>query len=337
MIPSEEINSWYQKHHRSLPWRENKSPYSVWLSEIILQQTRVAQGISYYHSFMEKYPNVEDLARAPETDVLKTWEGLGYYSRARNLHKTAKIIDRNYKGVFPKTSTELLTLPGVGPYTASAIASICFEEATPAIDGNVIRVVSRIYNLDISAYNAAGKKTFEELGSELMGSHSPGDHNQAMMEFGAVICTPYPKCDKCPIVDGCESYRLGNQAERPVKKAKTKITKREMHFVLRTQGNKIAIQRRPSNGIWGGLFQLPLREEAPEYATQKRLAGPVLHKLSHVHMQVFIWDERELDIKDSYYFTNQTQWVTPEELKKLGFPIVLKRLINDNILPLMLD
>lgn len=332
MNPSEEINSWYQKHRRSLPWRENKSPYSVWLSEIILQQTRVAQGMSYYHSFLEKFPTIQDLAKASEDAVLKTWEGLGYYSRARNLHKAAKSVVEEHNGEFPSTYRGLLNLPGVGPYTAAAIASICFDEAVAAVDGNVIRVISRIYDVDISAYNAAGKKTFESYASELLGHHNPGDHNQAMMEFGAMICTPYPKCGECPIADSCESYRLGNQSERPIKKKKVVVSQKQMHYALRTQGDKIAIEQRPVEGIWGGLFQLPLMEEAPAYQTAKKIAGPITHKLSHVHMEIFLWDEGEGNPLEK-----EQLWASAEDLKKLGFPIVLKRLIDDKVLPLMLD
>ncbi|GAB5556667.1 MAG: A/G-specific adenine glycosylase [Schleiferiaceae bacterium] len=288
--------------------------------------------MSYYHSFMDQFPTVKDLACASEDAVLKTWEGLGYYSRARNLHKAAKWVYYENGGEFPNNYAGLLKLPGIGPYTASAIASICYNEPVAAVDGNVIRVLSRIFDLDFSAYDAKGKRAFDSYASRMLAHHPPGNHNQAMMEFGAVICTPFPKCDQCPIVDSCESYRLNNQSERPIKKKKVVISQKQMHYALRTKGDKIAIEQRPTNGIWGGLFQLPLMEEAPKYQSAKKLAGPITHKLSHVHMEVFLWDEREEITQEK-----ERQWATVEELKKLGFPIVLKRLIDDKVLPLMLD
>ena len=193
-----QIDNWYSKNKRDLPWRKNKDPYSVWLSEIILQQTKIQPVIPYYKMFMDKYPNIESLFKASEQDILKLWEGLGYYSRARNLHKTAKLIVRDLEGVFPSTYTGLLKLPGIGKYTASAISSICYEERQAVLDGNVFRLLSRYFDIDTPINSSLGIKSFERLSYKLLPKINIGDYNQGLMDFGSIVCKPkLAKCDIC--------------------------------------------------------------------------------------------------------------------------------------------
>ena len=201
------IGNWYSKNKRDLPWRINKNPYSVWLSEIILQQTKIQQGLPYYLRFMDEYPNVFSLSQASEQDILKLWEGLGYYSRARNLHKTAKLIVRDLEGVFPSTYTGLLNLPGIGKYTASAISSICYEERKAVLDGNVFRLLSRYFNIDLPINSPLGLKYFEQLSFDLLPEINIGDYNQALMDFGSTVCKPkLAKCDTCILKEECGAY-----------------------------------------------------------------------------------------------------------------------------------
>lgn len=320
------------KSRRSLPWRENKSPYSVWLSEIILQQTRVAQGLEYYKRFLNKFPTVYDLANAPQEDVLKTWEGLGYYSRARNLQKAAQIIVEEHKGIFPESALELKKLPGVGDYTSAAIASICFEESVPAVDGNVIRVISRLFDIEDNPHDAKGKKLFYELANDFLGQHKPSIHNQAMMEFGALLCTPFPKCQMCFISENCLSRQNKTISQRPFKKPKPKVSKRDLHYVVYHKNQKIAIQQRTKKDIWQGLFEFPLHEEKPNYSKNHLIAGPIKHVLSHQELSVYLWKGL-----DDSSLNKEVKWVRLEDLEDYGFPIVLKRLIRDYVLPLTLQ
>ena len=225
------IGIWYRLNKRELPWRKTNDPYLIWLSEIILQQTRVVQGLSYYLKFTHNYPTVFDLANASEQDVLKDWQGLGYYSRARNLHATAKVIASEYKGVFPKTFLEIKKLKGIGDYTAAAISSFAFNLPHAVVDGNVYRVLSRVFNIDLPIDSIEGKKYFAQLAKELLPNHDAAIHNQAIMEMGAIQCLPTnPLCDSCPLLEKCLSYHLKNTHERPVKVKKTKTRDRFFHL-----------------------------------------------------------------------------------------------------------
>lgn len=255
------ITEWYRQNKRDLPWRETTSPYPIWLSEIILQQTRVEQGKSYYNKFLDHYPTLEDLAKADEQDVLNDWQGLGYYSRARNLHHTAKILVLENKGQFPRSYAELLKLKGIGKYTAAAIASFAYNEAVPVVDGNVYRVLSRHFNIDISIDSSAGQKLFFELAGSLMKDSDPGEFNQAIMEFGALQCTPSnPNCPECPLQITCEAYAKGTIPFRPVKKSKTKVRNRYFHFLIFQMEGKTILEKREHKDIWQSLFQFPLIE-----------------------------------------------------------------------------
>ena len=224
---------WYLQNKRALPWRKSKHPYFIWLSEIMLQQTRVVQGLAYYLKFTEEFPTVFDLAKAEESTVLKMWQGLGYYSRARNLHFSAKYIANELNGEFPSTYKEIIKLKGVGDYTASAIASICFNEPTAVVDGNVYRVLSRYFGIATPINSSAGIKEFKALAQSLLNTKQPGTYNQALMDFGAMHCKPQnPLCDTCPFANSCVALEKKLTKELPVKEKKIKITKRYFNFLV---------------------------------------------------------------------------------------------------------
>lgn len=252
---------WYRINHRSLPWRETKDPYIIWLSEIILQQTRVEQGTPYFNKFVAKYPTISELAKAPEADILKLWQGLGYYSRARNLHITAKIVAEQYNGKFPSDYQLIRALKGVGDYTAAAIASFAFSEPYAVVDGNVFRVLSRIFGENTPIDTTTGKKLFAELASSILNKKAPGIHNQAIMEFGAMLCRPSaPDCHICPLNDQCIAFRENAVNMLPVKEKKVKVSKRFFNYILVRYKDNIYLNRRKSGDIWEKLYELPLIE-----------------------------------------------------------------------------
>ena len=256
------IVEWYQAAHRDLPWRNTQDPYKIWLSEIILQQTRVLQGLPYYQKFIQNYPTVTSLAEAKEQEVLRLWQGLGYYTRARNLHKCAREVVNFFKGKFPPTFEELRTLPGIGDYTAAAIASFAFRQPVAVVDGNVYRVLSRVFGIDKDIASPAGKKFFSELANKLIPIQDPGTYNQAVMEFGAMHCLPKnPKCETCIFRSNCFAYQHEQQDSLPVKIKQQKITKRYFYYFLIRRGAKILMMRRTKKDIWNGLFDFLLHEE----------------------------------------------------------------------------
>jgi A/G-specific adenine glycosylase len=258
---TDKIIAWYKHHKRDLPWRHTQDPYLIWLSEVILQQTRVAQGQPYYERFAAAYPTVSDLAAAPEQEVLRLWQGLGYYSRARNLHQMAKHIVENLDGQFPKTYHELLKLKGVGSYTAAAIASFAYNESVAVLDGNVYRVLARFFGIktDISSHRA--KKEFEDLAQELIPMHQPAVFNQAMMEFGALQCQPLsPDCLLCPLQNSCVAQASGEVALLPIKTKKIKQKERYLNYLVLVNNDKIALNERAGRDIWQGLFEFDLIE-----------------------------------------------------------------------------
>lgn len=255
------LNRWYQHHMRELPWRETKDPYLIWLSEIILQQTRVEQGMPYYLRFRETFPSVSALAKAPEDAVMKLWQGLGYYSRARNLHAAAKQVVSEFGGQFPSGYAGLLTLKGVGPYTAAAIASIAYNEPKAVVDGNVIRVISRLFGIEKPVNEAAVQKRIATVAQSLLDRTHPGEHNQAIMDFGAMQCIPKnPNCRICPLRNHCEAHRAGLVDLLPKKTSKTKRRTRFLHFFITSDGDHILLQKRDTNDIWAGLYQFPMME-----------------------------------------------------------------------------
>ncbi|NDW08673.1 A/G-specific adenine glycosylase [Dysgonomonas sp. 520] len=252
---------WYNANKRDLPWRDTKDPYLIWLSEVILQQTRVDQGLSYYNKFAERFPFVEDLANADEDEVLKLWQGLGYYSRARNLHATARNITDNYNGVFPDNYKTILSLKGVGEYTAAAISSFSFNIPVATVDGNVYRVLSRLFVIQEPIDTGRGKKVFSQLAQEILDKKSPAMHNQAMMEFGALQCVPVsPKCSECPLSNVCEAYKLNLVSSFPVKQGKVTIKNRYFNYFDIRYGEYTYINKRGVNDIWKNLYELPLIE-----------------------------------------------------------------------------
>ncbi len=252
---------WYEQNKRDLPWRETKDPYFIWLSEIILQQTRVVQGYDYYMRFTETFPNVASLANAHEDEVLKLWQGLGYYSRARNLHTAAKMIMSQYGGEFPSVYKDILSLKGVGEYTAAAVGSFAFELPHAVVDGNVFRVLSRLFAIDTPIDTTQGKKLFTDLANELLDVNNPGAHNQAVMEFGALQCVPAsPNCGICPLSDICLAYSRSKVTSYPVKQGKTKIKERYFNYLDIHIGSSMFLNKRTGNDIWKNLYELPLIE-----------------------------------------------------------------------------
>jgi A/G-specific adenine glycosylase len=263
---------WYKSHSRALPWRETTEPYAIWLSEIILQQTRVNQGLPYYLKFIEAYPAVHDLANAPDDEVLRHWQGLGYYSRARNLHQTAKYISEELNGFFPDNFTDLLKLKGVGSYTAAAIASFAYKEKVAVLDGNVFRVLARIFGIAEDISSPAAKKTFQELANKLVPETEPDLYNQAIMEFGAIQCTPVmPDCLFCPLQEHCFAFKHGLVAALP-HKSKAKAPRiRHFHYFVFQFEEKYYLKKRPSGDIWQGLYDFHLLESDAKALTLEEM------------------------------------------------------------------
>ncbi|MEM0517901.1 MULTISPECIES: A/G-specific adenine glycosylase [Aequorivita] len=309
---SKKLIAWYIQNKRELPWRKTKNPYHIWLSEIILQQTRVAQGLPYFLKFIEAYPQVENLANAREDEVLKLWQGLGYYSRARNLHATAKMVCQEMNGVFPDNYKDLLKLKGVGDYTASAIASIAFNQPEAVVDGNVYRVLSRFFEINTPINTTAGQKEFKQLAQQLIDIDEPGTFNQAIMEFGARYCVPQnPDCNNCIFNDSCKAFQQKNVDHLPVKIKAKPIKKRFFNYlVVLSKNEHTMLQQRTGKGIWQQLYQFPLIETSEEVNLRsltkhtqfqtfcKNLQidtislfneTPIVHKLSHQHLSTRFW------------------------------------------------
>ena len=308
---SSTLTNWYSIYKRELPWRNTKNPYNIWLSEIILQQTQIKQGLPYYEAFTNKYPTIFDLANAEESDVLKLWQGLGYYSRARNLLVTAKRIVTEFNGEFPKSYKELIKLKGIGDYTASAIASICYDEPTAVVDGNVYRVLARYFGIETPINSTIGIKEFKALATELIDKKNPGDYNQAIMEFGARQCRPKnPDCNLCPLNASCIALQNNLIETLPIKIKKTKVSKKYFNFlVFISSDKKIIFKKRTGNGIWKNLYQFPLVEtESSLHINQFRKhsevksvlngskfefslynTNDIIHKLSHQHLHTKFW------------------------------------------------
>lgn len=258
---SSTLLEWSAKHHRPMPWKGVKNPYWIWLSEIILQQTRVAQGLPYFEQFVRHYPTVQDLANAPEDEVMKLWQGLGYYSRARNLHFTAKHIANNLNGAFPNNFKDILKLKGVGPYTAAAIASFAFDLPHAVVDGNVFRILSRVFGIETPMDTTEGKHYFNELAQTLLDNARAADYNQAIMDFGATHCTPkLPKCSNCPFRDHCWAFNNNKVLELPVKSKKLQKKTRYFNYIIINANGATLLQKRTANDIWQNLYEFPLIE-----------------------------------------------------------------------------
>ncbi|MEL0455010.1 A/G-specific adenine glycosylase [Flavobacteriaceae bacterium SZ-1-7] len=339
---SKTLTNWYSNNKRSLPWRKTKEPYHIWLSEIILQQTQVAQGLPYYESFLAKYPTVFELATADEENVLKLWQGLGYYSRARNLHATAKHITNELNGEFPNNYKDLLKLKGVGDYTASAIASICFNETAAVVDGNVYRVLSRYFGIETPINSTKGAKEFKALAQELIDKNNPAEFNQAIMEFGATQCKPKnPDCSVCPFSDSCMAFNNKMINDLPVKIKSAKAKKKHFNFlVFISEDGKTILQKRKGKGIWQNLYQFPLVEtnkdvdvesfkiivENHELINGKNFEftpynnEAIVHKLSHQHLHTKFWivNVEKLTVKG----------ISIQEIHNYAVPILIGNFID---------
>ncbi|WP_299102390.1 A/G-specific adenine glycosylase [uncultured Winogradskyella sp.] len=334
--------NWYSDNKRKLPWRETKNPYYIWLSEIILQQTQVKQGLPYYENFVAKYPTIFDLASASETEVLKLWQGLGYYSRARNLHATAKHIVNTFNGVFPNNYKDLLKLKGIGDYTASAISSIAFKEVAAVVDGNVYRVLSRYFGIDTPINSTLGIKEFKTLASTLIDKEEPDTYNQAIMEFGALQCKPKnPDCNSCPINESCIALQKKKVDTLPIKLKKTKVSVKHFNFLVYIDNNgKTLFEKRTHKGIWQNLYQFPLIESKKSLSSSDfdvlDLTDTILnhidfdyslyndedivHKLSHQHLYTKFWI---INVKE---LPNDA--VSIKSLKKLPTPVLISEFIE---------
>lgn len=333
---------WYLQNKRDLPWRNTTNPYLIWLSEIMLQQTRVAQGMPYFFAFTKEFPTVFDLANAEEEKVLKLWQGLGYYSRARNLHKTAQYVANELNGVFPPVYKELLKLKGVGEYTAAAIASFSYNETVPVVDGNVFRVLSRYFDIESDIALPATKKEFTELAYELMPKDNPAIFNQAIMEFGALQCVPKnPDCSVCVFNESCMALQKKKVTVLPVKSKKLKVTNRFFNYlILEDVLRNTLIQKRTSKGIWHNLYEFPLLETGEivdfdfisktvqdGFFSSYNVIGieecshaTVIHKLSHQHLHIQFWKIKIGNLIDNGLNCN--------DLKKFPFPIVIYNFIE---------
>lgn len=305
------LNNWYSVNQRDFPWRKTKNPYYIWLSEIILQQTRTEQGLPYYLSFIKNYPTIFDLAKANENSVLKLWQGLGYYSRARNLHFSAKYVVSELNGVFPSSYKTLLELKGVGDYTASAIASICYDEKNAVVDGNVYRVLARYFGIETAINSSIGIKEFKKLAQSLLPNSNIGLYNQAIMDFGATVCTPKKtKCNECIFNNSCFALQKNRVNDLPLKIKKTKIKNRFFNYlVLLDNNNNTVLNKRIKKGIWQNLYEFPLLESSHEInhktLTETNLfkeltnnevidlqlfnSKIIIHKLSHQHIYTKFW------------------------------------------------
>nr|WP_294936138.1 A/G-specific adenine glycosylase [uncultured Flavobacterium sp.] len=340
---SNSLIQWYLQNKRDLPWRRTSDPYSIWLSEIMLQQTRVAQGLPYFLRFTAAFPTVFDLAKAEEQEVLKLWQGLGYYSRARNLHATAKHIAFELNGSFPDKYTDLLKLRGVGEYTAAAIASIAYGEPVPVVDGNVYRVLSRYFNVDTDISSAPAKKEFFELAASLLPKDKASEFNQAMMEFGALQCVPKnPDCGNCIFNGSCLALKDQKVGALPVKLKKTKVVNRFLNYlIIKDEKGESVIRKRTAKGIWHNLYEFPLLETNSEVSYEEAVGlieqfpfgftpknikplhhNKILHKLSHQHLNIRFWEvETEEKVKDA---------LTVTEIKKYPFPIVIHNFMEEH-------
>ena len=307
---AKELIDWYLDNKRDLPWRATKDPYEIWLSEIILQQTRVEQGKPYYFKFLRNYPDVFTLANASEEEVLKLWQGLGYYSRARNLLFTARYVAFELGGKFPTSYKELKKLKGVGDYTASAIASVCYDEAQAAVDGNVYRVLARLFGIATPTNSTQGIKQFRQLGQDLIDPDDPGTFNQALIEFGSEQCKPrQPLCGTCPFSSECVAFQQGRIKELPVKLKNLKIKQRHFNYlVFLSEENETLLRQRTGKGIWQGLYEFPLVETLDEVGVKnlvleenfreysQQVSKPklynekvIVHKLTHQHIHTKFW------------------------------------------------
>lgn len=319
---SDKIRNWYRQNKRDLPWRNTSNPFKIWLSEIILQQTRVDQGLQYYTKFIRRFNHVKELAEASEDEVLTMWQGLGYYSRGRNLRKAAIQVMEEFNGEFPKDSKELKKLKGIGDYSAAAIASFSNNEKIAVVDGNVYRVLARIFGIDTPIDTSLGKKKFNELANLLISSRFPAEHNQAIMEFGALNCAPKkPLCTTCIFNSSCEALNNNLVQQLPVKRRKNPKKIRYFHFHLILKNQKILLEKRSENGIWANMYQLPLLEFDQPSPSRFKLLHETKHILSHQDLFCSFYLVRD-------QFTSNGIWVSLSDLNKYALPVVINNFLT---------
>jgi len=354
---SESLIKWYRINKRDLPWRRTKDPYKIWVSEIILQQTRVNQGWDYYIRFLKKFPTIESLAYSTEQEVLMEWQGLGYYSRARNMHRTSKLIMAEFNGVFPSDYPSILSLPGIGDYTAAAISSIAFNGVYPVMDGNVLRVISRIFGIHDPIDGARGKTIIKNILYDLIDDKYPSDFNQGMMELGALICKPAsPECSKCTFNDRCHAFNTNEIKILPVKSKKVKTKNRYFHYFVvefdKENKTKILLKERTGKDIWKGLNDFPLYE-LPKKATQlqiknwldsnldkldftlNEISEEYKHILSHqtIHARFyFVQITGIIEPVENWILNNKYNAVEIENLSKIPYPKLIENLIRKKFL-----
>ena len=337
---------WYSHNKRDLPWRNTSDPYKIWVSEIMLQQTTVRQGLPYYQRFIARFPDVFSLASAPEDEILKLWEGLGYYSRARNMHYSAQLICQEMAGSFPKEYKAIKSLKGVGDYTAAAIASIAFGLSYPVVDGNVIRVISRLLNIKEPVDTKEVLNKIYDASGLLINGQPPSEYNQAIMELGALVCTPKsPKCDNCPVSSFCEAYKLGTVSSIPIKSKKIKKRARFFNYFIIESNGKIILQKRTEKDIWNGLYQFPLLEvEKSDFISEPK-AYPLnfetppniefdsrVYKQTlthqHIHARFYHLNGPLPKLPPPYILVNKVT------LSGYAFPKVIDLYLNDKSIPL---
>ncbi len=342
----ETLLAWFRQNHRPMPWKGEKDPYLLWLSEIILQQTRVEQGLPYYQAFKQKYPTVEALAAASQDEVMKLWEGLGYYSRARNLHAAARYVAHELQGRFPTDYEGILSLKGVGPYTAAAIASFAYNLPRAVVDGNVFRVLARIYGINTPIDSSTGKKEFSGLAEKLLSPQQPAAHNQAMMDFGATQCTPRaPACTSCPFRENCVAHTTNQVGSLPVKARKASRKGRFFHYLVIRKNGQALLNKRTGKDIWRNLYEFPLiehphpiREEEEMRETEawqqllgekrveiRRVSPPVQQLLTHQKIQATFW---ETELLSRHFPDGPFLAVKWEELPQYAFPKIISRYLG---------
>ncbi len=326
---SKNLINWYQLNKRDLPFRKTQDAYRIWLSEIILQQTRVSQGLEYYERFITKFPRVEVLASETEENILKEWQGLGYYSRARNLHFTAKYVVDAHNAVFPTSYNELIKLKGIGDYTASAISSFSSKEVRPVVDGNVYRFISRLYGVETPINTPKALKEFKLILNELIDENQPDIFNQAIIEYGALFCLPSsPNCESCVFQDSCYGFSKGKVNDFPVKLKKKKSIQRYLNFIAIQQGDTIWLEKREGNAIWKNLYEFPNIESEDLFRTEKltqlkkmglklkRVGLPIKHVLSHQNIQAKLFL-----CEPNIEFSPKTNWVSVSKSEFQDYPI----------------
>lgn len=332
--------AWFRNNVRDLPWRRHRTPYTAWVAEIMLQQTRVEQGVPYFERFLAAFPDVQTLASASEDEVLKRWEGLGYYSRARNLQRAARYIVANCRGVFPETASEWMALPGVGRYTAGAIASMAFGERVPVVDGNVIRVLSRVFDIAECTDDTRTRETLWQIAESLVPKTTPGMFNEAIMELGALVCLPRgPLCTDCPLRAMCRVYAAGRPESRPVRRATSQAPHRDTVAAVILQRKRILIAKRPSKGLLGGLWEFPGGEVLPDESHRDALARWLLsrmgvaisvgqplvqteHAYSHFRVTLYTYTCRIRRGSPVDNFYPEHRWVEASALRTYAFPKV---------------